>query len=76
MKWLRTFILLGGVLGFLYAKNSQEQLDLLSFKVFFIFLMAVVASILYMVEWAWHEDAESLECMQWCLGLLCLLISM
>lgn len=59
--------------------KNQEQLDLLSFQgCFGVFLTAVVAFIqwLYTVEWAWLEDAESLECMQRYVGLLCQLVSM
>lgn len=68
--------LLGGVLGvFLHAKKAKN--NFLSFRVCFVFVFkATVASILYTVQWAWLEDAGSLGCMQWCLGLLCLLVSM
>lgn len=37
------------------------------------YFFAASVYLVYTMEWAWLKDAESLECMQWCLGLLCLL---
>lgn len=65
---------LGGVVGFFYMAKKPRTIRFI-LKIFF-FLTAVVASILYTVEQAWLEDAESLECMQRCLGLLCLFVLM